>query len=273
MNTVSGVPVRALVNRLHFLGCALLLFSAVTAVGDENLKKVQDELKNQGFFYGEVNGQGGAETTAAIRRYQIRNGLEVTGALNKETLASLRVGGGSPAGTQSRDMETVQNSDLRSPDRTVVDSDKSFLKRQDRSVEVEVEEAPPEEMDADAPPARVLPPSADPDANLSLFYARTPYERAPFEVQLQTLKRAQAVLAQRGFYDGPLDGILGPGTQQAVIRFQNDASLRRTGRLDLSTLDELELLPGRRASPYRPYRRPEAPPGPGRRAYRGVWVR
>ena len=52
---------------------------------------VQQALKDQGFYYGEVSGEMNANLTAAIRRYQIRNGLQVSGELNNETLKSLGI--------------------------------------------------------------------------------------------------------------------------------------------------------------------------------------
>jgi peptidoglycan hydrolase-like protein with peptidoglycan-binding domain len=67
---------------------AFALFSA-SAWGDELTKSVQQKLKDQGFFYGEATGQPGSETDAAIRRYQIRYGLKVTGTLNDDTMRSL----------------------------------------------------------------------------------------------------------------------------------------------------------------------------------------
>ena len=74
--------------KTFFLIFALALFS-VSAWADELTKSVQQKLKDQGFFYGEATGQPGSETDAAIRRYQIRYGLKVTGALNDETMRSL----------------------------------------------------------------------------------------------------------------------------------------------------------------------------------------
>ena len=72
---------------------ALLLVLGFWMVGslcaDDLTRAVQQQLKDQGFFYGAVDGRGGEETAAAIRRYQIRNGLKVTGQLNDETLHAL----------------------------------------------------------------------------------------------------------------------------------------------------------------------------------------
>jgi peptidoglycan hydrolase-like protein with peptidoglycan-binding domain len=47
---------------------------------DETIQSVQQALTHQGFYYGNVTGEKSAETTAAVRRYQIRNGLQVTGS-------------------------------------------------------------------------------------------------------------------------------------------------------------------------------------------------
>ena len=61
------------------------------AMADQVVQNVQQALKDQGFYYGEVTGEKDADTTAAIRRYQIRNGLQISGDLNDETLKSLGV--------------------------------------------------------------------------------------------------------------------------------------------------------------------------------------
>src|SRR5215475_8420791 len=74
---------------------AVLIFifvgSLTAARGDQMIERVQQILKEQGFYYGEVSGQMNSDLTAAIRRYQIRSGLQVNGQLNNETLQSLGV--------------------------------------------------------------------------------------------------------------------------------------------------------------------------------------
>src|SRR5439155_7900598 len=72
---------------------AALIFIALTLLtrADQLVEHVQQLLKDQGFYYGEINGETNANLTAAIRRYQIRNGLQVSGELNSETLQSLGI--------------------------------------------------------------------------------------------------------------------------------------------------------------------------------------
>src|SRR6266704_1355213 len=71
----------------------LLLAMCVAGLvrAEQTVQSVQQTLKDQGFYYGNVTGGKNSETAAAIRRYQIRNGLQVTGEINPETLQSLTV--------------------------------------------------------------------------------------------------------------------------------------------------------------------------------------
>jgi peptidoglycan hydrolase-like protein with peptidoglycan-binding domain len=77
-------------KRLPLLLTTALLLASATA--SDQIRDVQGALKSQGFYYGEVTGTENAETDAAIRRFQIRNGIAVTGKLNATTLAALGVG-------------------------------------------------------------------------------------------------------------------------------------------------------------------------------------
>src|SRR3954462_14630709 len=69
--------------------CFVVTLCAVGLVRAQGIRSLQQTLKDQGFYYGAVTGDKNAETTAAIRRYQIRNGLKVTGEINEETLRSV----------------------------------------------------------------------------------------------------------------------------------------------------------------------------------------
>jgi peptidoglycan hydrolase-like protein with peptidoglycan-binding domain len=52
---------------------------------------VQKKLKSLGLYLGTIDGLPGSKTHAAIRRYQIKNRLTITGELNEETLRSLKI--------------------------------------------------------------------------------------------------------------------------------------------------------------------------------------
>jgi len=46
---------------------------------DETVKEVQKRLGKAGFYQGKTNGTYDSETSAAVTRYQIRQGLPITG--------------------------------------------------------------------------------------------------------------------------------------------------------------------------------------------------
>src|SRR5437667_9417444 len=70
------------------LHLVVALFFVGSVRADPTIQSVQQALKDQGFYYGSVTGEKSAETTAALRSYQIRNGLQITVENNTETLRS-----------------------------------------------------------------------------------------------------------------------------------------------------------------------------------------
>lgn len=72
---------------LRVVGCLLVLVSVAQA--DQLVASVQKKLSKLGYYSGEVDGDMGSQTAAAIRRYQLAENLNVTGQLNPQTLKSL----------------------------------------------------------------------------------------------------------------------------------------------------------------------------------------
>jgi peptidoglycan hydrolase-like protein with peptidoglycan-binding domain len=245
--------------------------------GDDRLRDVQAELKTQGFYYGEVNGQNGNETSAAIRRYQIRNGLEVTGSLTDETIRSLGIGvapipqippePAAPVPPRTAPPQAPQH--FRRDAVPLEEADRDFL-RQEEAKQRGAEPAAPLEDDPAVVPAPR--PQEAPSPEFPVLFADTPYANAPFEVQEATLRRAQTFLASRGIYREAVDGAPGPATEEALLSYQRSARLPLTGRLDLDTLSTMRLLPGHspaQAGGFIPPQRQTANPP----IYRGIWIR
>jgi hypothetical protein len=54
-----------------------------------------------------------------------------------------------------------------------------------------------------------------------------------------TIPAVQEQLARQGYYRGELDGIFGPETRRAIMRYQSDHGLGVTGRVNMDTLHAL----------------------------------
>ncbi len=61
--------------------------AARKAKPESDYGKVQIKLREMGFYKGEITGYKNPETVEALRQYQQKNGLKVTGTLSAETRA------------------------------------------------------------------------------------------------------------------------------------------------------------------------------------------
>jgi peptidoglycan hydrolase-like protein with peptidoglycan-binding domain len=196
--------------------CFVVTLCAVSLVhADQTIRSVQQTLKNQGFYYGAVTGDKSAETTAAIRRYQIRNGLHVTGEINEETLR-------------------LVNSSLNSVASASQPASKPAA-TQPNSVRPDVSAR----LSQSSPPPSFNQPDRPLEANPS--YPASFYQPAPLRVNRRIIAGAQYQLMSRGYYRGRVDGKNGSRTAFAVRAFQSSAGLPPTGRLDIETVKALGL--------------------------------
>ena len=284
-----------------FLAAVLVCLAGVQmARADDALKRVQQSLHDQGFYYGAIDGAPGDETTHAISRYQIRNGLAVTGQLNDETVQSINRAGSAvakstPGGKITGDNPRTGRSSSAAEDRRYAQGDDAPAVRSATPAplyhppppsnrpdpgDADDEDAPVARAPSGRPDLRVAPDDANPgapprgggiapSAALTSVFERTPYEFAPPPVQADVLRRAQTILLRDGFYDGEANGRPNPVTFEALTNFQGVNHLRRTGHLDAATLAQMRLLPDRRAGvarggPYDDGRRGPAPVYEGR---------
>jgi peptidoglycan hydrolase-like protein with peptidoglycan-binding domain len=248
--------------------------TAASLHADLQVRAVQQRLKEQGFYYGEVDGSPGGETGAAIRRYQIRNGLQVTGTLTQETLEALKISGSAaPAPTTKPRAIARATPEKLKPTSALSanESDREFLRQQSGGQE---KPTPPPKKIVLPPPVETPAQPSDLSSQYAVLFTRTPYENASLEVQQRTLRDAQWQLLRARFYNGQPDGIPGSATARAIALYQDDADLPRTGRLDMETLREMRLLPARRIPIVPFFSRPDdEPPAEQPRVYRGIWVR
>jgi peptidoglycan hydrolase-like protein with peptidoglycan-binding domain len=248
--------------------CLVISVGALQA--DDVTQQVQQRLKDQGFYYGTVDGNGGSETSAAIRRYQIRYGLKVTGGLNNETMRSLGVSGqpeqNAPYASPNANRQgSYANHGYTDADRPTYQNQPDQRYSEDgSSYDSDAQPVIPQQ------PADVTPQGPRYMNDIRSLFFGTVYEAAPDSVRHNVLYSVQGLLARRRFYRGPVDGEPGPATSDAIARFQQTEDLTINGQLDNPTLDALKAMPGQR---YGPPERAGIESAPAQRVYRGIWLR
>jgi hypothetical protein len=85
-------------NRIVLFAVSIGLAFAGSVCADDNVREVQEKLRDGGFYSGEVDGAYSSQLAAALTRYQVRKGLSVTGQLDVETSEAL---GAKPAVTKN----------------------------------------------------------------------------------------------------------------------------------------------------------------------------
>lgn len=174
-------------------------------------ERVQEALQRFGYYQGPVDGVLGPVTRQALVEFQKDRNLDARGVLDERTVQLLGL-----------DPQELLESRI-----TVGDPAGEFDERVPvRGRDHDADDVMPEDAEGRRSPA---------DPSLGL--------RGLPEEQVRTL---QERLAGLGRYEGPIDGVAGAATYQALLRFQLRNDLPATARLDPTTaarlgLDYLEL--------------------------------
>ena len=73
--------------------CVLVFEAAVAglAMADEPTRCIEEELRKRNLYFGDIDGRMSRELSVALKRYQERKNLAVTGTIDEETARSLNV--------------------------------------------------------------------------------------------------------------------------------------------------------------------------------------
>src|SRR6267378_4679847 len=109
-------------SRIVLLAIAIALAFAASIYADDyrpvdsqegwrpdNVRAVQGKLRDSGLYFGEIDGTYSSELAAALGRYQIRDGLPITGQLDAETSKAL---GAKPLVTTSSPNDQMRTSEI-----------------------------------------------------------------------------------------------------------------------------------------------------------------
>src|SRR5947208_4275295 len=76
-------------SRIVLFAVSVGLALAESVCADDNVRAVQEKLRDGGFYSGEIDGAYSSDLAAALTRYQVRKGLAVTGQLDVDTSEAL----------------------------------------------------------------------------------------------------------------------------------------------------------------------------------------
>ena len=77
----------------------------------------------------------------------------------------------------------------------------------------------------------------------SVYYYDGPiYASSPEEDPAQVVANVQSALQQQGYYQGDIDGVLGPQTRAALAEYQSAQGIEPTGAVDEPTLETLGMV-------------------------------
>jgi peptidoglycan hydrolase-like protein with peptidoglycan-binding domain len=227
------------------LACSL---APVLVLADEETKQIQESLKAQGFFYGDVTGNPGEETTQAIRRFQIRNALAVTGQLDDATRSAIESGGQPTAQAEATPPAPPSIPQIKNPGPNssptadyapppIASSGRPDL-RADPSAPAPVSKYPNTTV-----PGTTVPDGMTAYRGGNNIFTGGPFAGAPPFVQSTVLGKAQVLLTREGFYNGPTDGMPGQQFAESLLNYQTVYNLPRSARLDASTVAALGIGP------------------------------
>ena len=107
----------------------------------------------------------------------------------------------------------------------------------ERAMTLEAQLEPEALAAAQATVASFTPRPLDGEANG--IYSERPWERVATTNSAE-VRRAQGFLSVLGYSPGPIDGEMGERTRQAIMQFEADMGLPRTGRVDTVLIERLE---------------------------------
>ena len=236
------------------LGSTLNALAVETPSSD--IKYVQALLAKNGFDPGVIDGVAGASTKNAILRAQKAFGLNSDGIVGSQTIAALE---GKTTTNEAIALETTKET-TKSPTVVSVDettrsssvvmnlqkllSDRGFyngtvdglMGSQTRTAIIEAQKAYKLPPDGVAGPQTLAALESDTAKTTSVSSTTT---------KSAEVTSLQDLLSKRGFYNGPVDGIMGPQTRLAIVAAQKNYGLTTDGLAGSQTIAALESNPNK----------------------------
>lgn len=181
--------------------------SHAVARRDEVVRAIQEALARSGRYAGAIDGIAGPQTEAAIRAFEESRGRAPTGKADVALLTEIL--------TVPAEPPTTASVDGAAPPREAAEPDDAIAR-----------------LASGADPAATHPDAGSPD-DPDAQHAAAPPASDPL------VAAVQSALADAAYGPITADGVIGPATRAAIMRFQRDHNLPVTGEISESLMVEL----------------------------------
>lgn len=217
------------------------------------VRDAQQRLRTLGLYKGQDDGLWGAETQAAVQRFQQSRGMPVTARLDGPTVSAIRSAESTPITlSDPTDVRTIQNR-LRQlnfyngpADGVWGPGTQVALENFQRARGLQVGQMTAATVGAMGIDPASFPARPAPGAGAGAVSGSGATPAAGFAgntLEPGVVRGIQQRLRQNGFYSGRPDGVWGPRTQNALLRFQRSRGLEATGQLNPTTISALGFDP------------------------------
>lgn len=241
--TVDGIAGPATMRKLEEIFNPGMVSSSSSASsssssGNADVKRAQTILKATGLYYGEITGNVGSKTQAAIKAFQKKYDLTQSGSLDSATMAKLEsvYAGKTDKKEESNsqaDVETVKRAQMILKELGLYYNEvtgnigsktqaaiKAFQKKYDLSQSGTLNKETMAKLE-------------------SVYLGENEKESVP-KADTEAVKLAQEILKELDLYYGEITGNIGSKTQTAIKAFQKKYGLEQSGALTEETLGKLK---------------------------------
>lgn len=226
--------------------------STTNSTKSAEVSNLQELLKKRGFYNGAVDGIMGPQTRAAIIAAQKNYGLVTDGIAGVQTMAALE-SGASTVSIASKNAPASSTTTATAGDKNVIELQQLLAKRgfyndaidgirgaQTNAAIASAQKAYGLTTDGIAGSQTIAALQSDVRPSATVTPATNPAKNNVSTANDGGVANLQNLLTDRGFYNGPITGFLGPRTREAIIAAQKAYGLTADGVAGARTIAALE---------------------------------